>query len=103
MHVPSTSALFAAPPTKPSTSSFFAAPEKAKSAVEQEFLDYAKMTPGEKLRKSILNSMGLTEADLKNMDPEMRERIEQKIKDMIKMKVEAAGEEKTGMLVDIKA
>jgi hypothetical protein len=38
--------------------------------VVQQFMDYAKMSPMERMRAQILKSMGLTEDDLKKMSPE---------------------------------
>jgi hypothetical protein len=73
------------------------------SAAEQAFSDYAKMTPAQKMRAAILGSMGLTEEQLKAMDPKERQKIEDKIRAIIKEKVEQAVEKQTGVAVDIKA
>src|ERR1700744_3366277 len=40
--------------------------------VVQQFMDYAKMSPMERMRAQILKSMGLTEDDLKKMSPEQQ-------------------------------
>ena len=70
--------------------------------VVKEFLDYAKMSPMERLRASILKSMGLTEDDLKKMTPEQQKAVEQKIEQIIKQQLEKnAG--KTGQVVDLSA
>ena len=53
-------------------------------ALLQEFQDYANMTPAEKIRKSILDQMGLSEESLKGMDPDARAAIEKQIADEIK-------------------
>lgn len=81
---------------------FFAAPEAPVDPIKQKLLDYAQMTPAEKIRASILDSMGLKEEDLANMDPKMREAIELKIKEAIQQQVEL-GAEKKGVYVDLKA
>ncbi|WP_332765214.1 hypothetical protein [Phenylobacterium sp.] len=94
---------FAAQQAKPAASGFFVGPEKADSAVKQEFLEYARMTPAEKVRRDILEAMGLKEEDLANLDPKLREAIENRIKETIKMKVEASQEQQTGVYIDIKA
>jgi hypothetical protein len=60
---------------------------KAKSrheALVGEMHDYANMTPAEKIRKSILDQMGLDEESLKAMPPEERAAIEKQIADAIK-------------------
>lgn len=72
------------------------------SATVQEFQDYAKLTPAQKMRASILKSMGLKEEDLAGMDPAKRQQVEDKIKQMIKARVEENADKK-GQLVDVKA
>jgi len=67
-----------------------------------EFLAYAKETPAQQMRDSILRQLGLTEDDLKAMSPQDRAKVEQKIKDLIKQKVEQSTEKKTGVVVDVK-
>src|SRR5262249_61404913 len=70
--------------------------------VVKEFLDYAKMSPMERLRANILKSMGLTEDDLKKMSPEQQKAVEQKIEQIIKQQFEKnAG--KTGQVVNLSA
>jgi hypothetical protein len=44
----------------------------AKTA-KDEFLDYAKMTPPQKMRASMLAKLGVTEEQLKAMSPEERQ------------------------------
>ena len=71
-------------------------------SVAQQFMDYAKMSPIERMRAQILKSMGLTENDLKKMSPEQQKAVEQKIEQIIKQKLEKnAGT--TGQVVDVSA
>ena len=71
-------------------------------SVVQQFMDYAKMNPMERMRAEILKSMGLTEDDLKKMSPEQQKAVEQKIEQIIKQKLEKnAGA--TGQVVDVSA
>ncbi len=70
--------------------------------VVQEFLDYAKMDPMERLRANILKSMGLTEDDLKNMSPEQQKAVEQKIEQLIKQQLEKNAN-KPGQFVNLSA
>lgn len=58
-----------------------------KANAEDEFLAYMKKTPEERLRDSILKSMGMTEEDLEGMPPEQRQAIEKKIAEIIKEKL----------------
>ena len=95
-----------APPTSaaaPAAAGFAFSPPAKPSAAETAFNDYAKMTPAQKMRAAILGSMGLDEAKLAAMDPKARQEIEDKIKAIIREKVEQDAEKKTGVLVDVKA
>ena len=70
--------------------------------VVKQFMDYAKMSPMERMRAQILKSMGLTEDDLKKMSPEQQKAVEQKIEQIIKQQLEKnAGQ--TGQVVDVSA
>jgi len=95
---PQAAAPHGATSAAPRTSLAAARPNTA----EQDFLAYAKMTPGEKMRAAILGSMGLKESDLKAMDPKERQKIEDKIKEIIHEKAKEDLEKK-GALADIKA
>jgi hypothetical protein len=70
--------------------------------IEQEFLKYAHMNPIDRMRANILKSMGLTEDDVKNMPPQQRQALEQKIKDLIEQEVHKSADKK-GQLVDVSA
>lgn len=93
-------ALTATKPTESSSDPLAAAP--AKSA-KDEFLDYAKMTPAQKMRAAMLGKLNVTEEQLKAMTPEERKKIEDKIKDMIKQQVENDPKMKTGSILDVSA
>jgi hypothetical protein len=54
-----------------------------------QLTDYTKGTPGERLQKMILAKLGITEEDLKKMPPEEREKVMEKIRDMMKKEIEA--------------
>lgn len=72
-------------------------------SAKDEFLAWAKMTPGERMRANMLSSMGLDENKLAAMSEEEREKIEAKIKEMIEVKVREDMEKgKTGVVVDQK-
>jgi hypothetical protein len=85
-------------------SAFTLAPPASSSQSEvDQFQAYAKMTPAERMRASILSSMGLTEDDLKAMTPDQRQAVEQKIEKMIQdAAMQAAEKKSTGLLADVK-
>lgn len=99
MQIPSTSPIPAGPPGGWS----IGGPTKTPTAAEQDFRKYAQMTPAEKMRAEILGNLGLTDEQLRAMDPKERAKIEAKIKEMIKQKVEELTEKQTGQIVDLKA
>jgi hypothetical protein len=75
----------------------------AQSAVD-EFMSWANMTPGERMRAGILKGMGVSEDDLKNMPADKRKAIEDQIADKIKQAaLDAASKGKTGVVADVKA
>jgi hypothetical protein len=72
------------------------------NSVVQDFLNYAKMSPAERLRASILKGMGLTEQQLDQMPPAQRQAVEQKIEEIIKQKLQQNGGQ-PGQLVNASA
>lgn len=76
----------------------------AKSAKEA-FLDYAKLTPAQKMRAAILSKLNVTEEELKAMPPKKRQKIEDQIKEMIKEQVMGGdkGKIQRGALLDLTA
>jgi len=54
-----------------------------------QLTDYTKGTTGERIEKMILAKLGITEEDLKKMSPEEREKVMQKVRDMMKKELEA--------------
>lgn len=74
----------------------------AKSA-RDEFLDYAKMTPAEKMRAAMLAKLGVTEDQLKSMDADARKAIEEKLKAMVKQEFETGLDKRPGKIVDLLA
>ena len=96
------SAGLGAPPSKPDSSP--AGRNSGAGDAVQNFLDYAKETPAQRMRDSILKSMGLTEADLNSMDPAKRKAVEDMITQKIKDAAEAAAKQgKTGLVADLTA
>lgn len=95
-----TAALSGAQKPQAAGGMFSSAPTQSSAA--QEFQDYAKLTPAQKMRASILKSMGLKEEDLAGMDSAKRQQVEDKIKEMIKARLEQNADKK-GQLVDVKA
>ncbi|WP_149537663.1 hypothetical protein [Siccirubricoccus phaeus] len=82
-------------------------PSAAGSAVrrspQEEFLEFARMTPAERMRAAMLAEMGLTEEELKNMPPEKRAAINAEIAQRVRDQVLASRERQPGALLDLSA
>jgi hypothetical protein len=76
-----------------------AKPAQTKS-VEQTFLDYAKMTPAERMHAQMLAQLGLTEDQFKAMDPAAQQKVEDNIREMVKQQVQNGTDKRTGIITD---
>ena len=85
--------------TRVSLQSTDATTASAKSATD-EFKDYMSKTPEQRLRDSILQSMGLTEDDIKAMPPEKQLAIGKEIAERLQDKMKLAQAEKDNDVKD---
>ena len=83
----------------PKPGSLTAKPAETKTA-EQKFLEYARMTPAERMHAAMLAQLGITEDQFKAMDPAARQKIEDKIRDMIRQQASSSGDKRTGLIAD---
>lgn len=67
---------------------------------EQWFLDYAKMTPAEKMHAAMLSQLGISEEEFQAMDSAAQQKIEDKIREMIKQQAEKTNDTRTGLITD---
>ena len=74
---------------------------KPVNSVVQQFLEYANMTPAERLQADMLNQLGLTEDQFKAMSPAEQQKVEAKIQQMIKQQAQQSGEKRAGLITDI--
>lgn len=75
----------------------------AGSSPVEEFLQYARMSPAERMRDAILKELGLSEEEVGNMDAEARAKVEEAIRQKVREKVSQSTEAQTGVLVDFAA
>ena len=88
------------------SSGFGGQSEVRHSKAQTEFLEYARMTPAERIRASILATMGLDEATVQAMDARDRELVEERVRAKIREAVEkkmAEDGDSAGLMVDIRA
>ena len=75
---------------------------EARKTARDEFMEFAQMTPAERMRAAMLQRLGLKEEDLAAMSPEDREAVEEKLKAMIKEQVENDPDQRPGRLADVR-
>jgi hypothetical protein len=73
---------------------------KAAKTAAQQFLAYANMTPAQRLHAQMLAKLGLTEDQFKAMSPADQQKVEDKIRDMIKKQLSESNDKRTGMITD---
>jgi len=70
-------------------------------SAKTEFLNFAKMSPAERIRAAYLKEHNLTEKDLASMGSDEREKIEAEIKELIKTKLGLDKNQRTGHLANV--
>jgi TPP-dependent pyruvate/acetoin dehydrogenase alpha subunit len=68
---------------------------------EQKFLDYAKMSPAERMHAAMLSQLGVSEDEFNAMDPAAQKEVEQKIQQMVQQQAEQNNDKRTGLIADI--
>ena len=86
--------------SKPASVATSLAAKPAETAA-QKFLEYANMTPAERLQAEMLNQLGLTEDQFKAMDPADQQKVMDKIRALIKQQAQNGGNPRTGLLTDM--
>ena len=72
------------------------------NSVVQDFLDYAKMSPAERMRENILKSLGMTEQQFEKLSPAQQQAVNQKIQQIMLQQIQQ-NSGKTGQLVNVSA
>ncbi|AZD09992.1 hypothetical protein C4K26_4611 [Pseudomonas chlororaphis] len=88
--------LQATPPTASTTQ----ANSATQSSALDEFKDYMSKSPEQRMRDRILEEMGITEEDLKNLPPEKQQAVAQEIAQRVQDKLKLAHVEKDASGVD---
>ena len=70
------------------------------NSVEKDFLAYAKMSPIDRMRASVMKSMNVTDDDLRSMSSDQRQKVEDQIAKQVR---EAMDRKFTGRNVDVHA
>ncbi|AZD68835.1 hypothetical protein SAMN04489802_1558 [Pseudomonas chlororaphis] len=84
----------------PPTASTAQANSATQNSALDEFKDYMSKSPEQRMRDRILEEMGITEEDLKNMPPEKQQAVAQEIAQRVQDKLKLAQVEKDASGVD---
>jgi hypothetical protein len=84
--------------TKPASAGLASKPT---NSVVQQFLQYANMTPAQRMQANMLSELGLTEAQFKAMSPAEQQKVEDKIRDLVKKQADTSNDKRTGLITDI--
>jgi hypothetical protein len=84
----------------PKSSNLTAKPAEVKSP-EEKFLEYAKMTPAERMHAAMLAQLGITEDQFKAMDSAAQQKITDNIREMIRQQAENGGDKRAGLVTDM--
>ena len=87
-----------APPS--ATTSLAAKPAETAA---QKFMDYANMTPAQRLQAQMMSQLGITEDQFKAMSPADQAKVMDKIRDMIKQQAQNSTTARPGLITDISA
>jgi hypothetical protein len=73
---------------------------KPAETAAQQFLEYAKMTPAQRLHAEMLAQFGLTEDQFKALPPAQQQKINEQIAQMIKKQMGDNNNASTGLITD---
>jgi hypothetical protein len=83
----------------PSATSSLAA--KPAETAAQKFMDYANMTPAQRLQAQMMSQLGITEDQFKAMSPADQAKVMDKIRDMIKQQAQNSSTPRSGLITDM--
>ncbi|HUO00619.1 MAG TPA: hypothetical protein VMU69_30860 [Bradyrhizobium sp.] len=72
-------------------------------SIVQQFLQFANMTPAQRMFAQMLNKLGISQDEFDAMTPAEQQKVEQKIQQMIKQQVQNSSDKQTGVITDISA
>jgi hypothetical protein len=96
---PTTSPAPSIVPSKSVSSTSLAA--KPAETAAQKFMDYANMSPAQRLQAEMMSQLGITEDQFKAMSPADQAKVMDKIRDMIKQQTQNSGDQRAGLITDM--
>jgi hypothetical protein len=94
------SSLTSVPTSSSVTKSSTTLTAKPAETAAQQFEEYAKMTPAQRLHAEMLSQLGLTEDQFKALPPAQQQKINEKIAQMIKQQMGDNNDNRTGLVTD---
>jgi len=76
---------------------------KPTNSAVQQFLEFANMTPAQRLHAEMLSELGLTEDQYKAMSPADQQKVDDKIRDLVKKQADETNNKRAGLITDISA
>jgi hypothetical protein len=76
------------------------APSAQAKTPAQQFMEYANMTPAQRMFASMLGKLGITQDQFNSMTPAEQQKVEDKIRDMIKKQLDNTANKPTGLITD---
>ena len=74
---------------------------KPTNSAVQQFLEFANMTPAQRLHAEMLSELGLTEDQYKAMSPADQQKVDEKIRDLVKKQADETNNKRAGLITDI--
>ncbi|WP_213770101.1 hypothetical protein [Bradyrhizobium sp. dw_78] len=71
------------------------------NSIVQQFLQYANMTPAQRMFASMLGKLGLTQDQFNAMSPADQQKVEEKIQQMVKQQVQDSSDKRSGLITDV--
>ena len=96
------SPTFSSTPTSSASQSASASlTTKPTNSAVQQFLEFANMTPAQRLQAEMLSELGLTEDQYKAMSPADQQKVHDKIRDLVKKQADETNNKRAGLITDI--
>jgi hypothetical protein len=74
---------------------------KPAETAAQKFMDYANMTPAQRMQAEMMSQLGITEDQFKAMSPADQAKVMDKIRDLIKQQAQNSSTQRPGLITDM--
>jgi hypothetical protein len=85
------------------SSSSLGAQSSQDNSIVQQFMQFANMSPAQRMFAQMLNKLGISQDQFNAMSPADQQKVEQQIQQMIKQQAQDNGDKQSGLITDISA